>query len=88
MADPVLLLLHQFDGSQDNCDLIVEAVQKMAIDIARDDPFRDRVDIFIGNVIVSGFGVRLGSSAKPLQELLIAEWKPLAATLVRGYWLH
>lgn len=88
MADPVLKLLDRFDWSQPVSQEIVDAAWKQAAHLPRDDPMRERVEIFTGNVLVFGFGVQLGSDPGPIRELLIAEWKPLAAALRRGYWLN
>lgn len=88
MTDAVAALLMEFDGTAAACDTIVEAARRASAHLPPDDPLRDRLSIFTGNVQVCGFAIQLGSDAEPFRGLLLKDWKQLATALDRGFWLN
>jgi hypothetical protein len=88
VADPVELSLLCFDGSDEAFQSVRDAVLHYARDLPSNDPIRDRLEIFLGNVQLGVFTVELGIPSENWAALMQKDWRPLAQAITRGYWLN
>lgn len=88
MADPVELSLLCFDGSDEAYLSVRDAVLDYARDLPSNDPIRDRLEIFFGNVQLGVFTAEFGIPPETWAALMQKDWRPLAQAIMRGYWLN
>lgn len=88
MADPVELSLLMFDGTDEASQAVRRAVLRFARDLPYDDPIRERIDIFLGNVAFGVTAVMFGATPAQWIAVMQKDWRPLAEAIARGYWLN